>query len=194
MELREVPHRSRRHGRGTLRAAGRARHRRGRPGHREGAALIQVAVCGPADCTEAERRAAHEVGRLLAARGAVVLCGGYGGVMGAVTEGARSAGGLVVGVLSGADRAEAHPGLSAAIATGMGQARNALIVGSADAVIAVGGSWGTLSEVAHALRRGTVPVVQLGGWRLHDTDGAPVPGPVEAASPEEAVALTGLWP
>ncbi|WP_285576375.1 TIGR00725 family protein [Actinoallomurus iriomotensis] len=194
MELREVPHRPRRHGRGALRAAGRTRHRRGRPGHREGAALTQVAVCGPGDCTETERRAAYEVGRLLAARGAVVLCGGYGGVMGAATEGARSAGGLVVGVLSGDDRAEAHPDLSAAVATGMGQARNALIVGSADAVIAVGGSWGTLSEVAHALRRGTIPVVQLGGWRLYDPDGEPVPGPAEAASPEEAVALTGLWP
>jgi uncharacterized protein (TIGR00725 family) len=115
-------------------------------------------------------------------------------VMGAVTEGARSAGGMVVGVLSGDERAEAHPGLSAAIATGMGQARNAVLVGSADAVIVVGGSWGTLSELAHAMRRGTVPVVQLGGWRLHDADGRPVPGPVDASSPEEALRLTGLWP
>jgi uncharacterized protein (TIGR00725 family) len=131
------------------------------------------------------------VGRLLAARGAAVLCGGYGGVMGAVTEGARSAGGLVVGVLSGTDRADAHPDLSVAVATGMGQARNAVIAGSADAVIAVGGSWGTLSEVAHAMRGG-VPVVQLGGWRLYDADGAPVPGVLAAGSPEEAVALAGL--
>jgi uncharacterized protein (TIGR00725 family) len=123
-----------------------------------------------------------------------VLCGGYAGVMGAVTEGARSAGGLVVGVLSGADRSAAHPDLSAAVATGMGQARNALIVGSADAVIVIGGSWGTLSELAHAMRRGTVPVVQIGGWRLYDAHGEPVPGPVNAGSPEEAVSLTGLWP
>jgi uncharacterized protein (TIGR00725 family) len=122
-----------------------------------------------------------------------VICGGYTGVMGAVTEGARSSGGMVVGVLSGAERAEAHPGLSAVIATGMGQARNAAIVGSADAVIVVGGSWGTLSELAHAMRGGG-PVVQLGGWRLYDAEGRPVPGPVDAASPEEALRLTGLWP
>jgi uncharacterized protein (TIGR00725 family) len=122
-----------------------------------------------------------------------VLCGGYGGVMGAAAEGARAAGGTVVGVLSGADRAEAHPALSAAVATGMGQARNAILTGSADAVIVVGGSWGTLSELAHAMRRG-VPVVQIGGWRLHDAGGRPVPGPVSAGSPEDAVHLTGLWP
>jgi uncharacterized protein (TIGR00725 family) len=122
-----------------------------------------------------------------------VLCGGYTGVMGAVTEGARSAGGMVVGVLSGADRADAHPDLTAAVATGMGQARNPVIVGSADAVIVVGGSWGTLSELAHAMRRGTVPVVQLGGWRLFDAEGRPVPGPLDAAAPEEALRLTGLW-
>jgi uncharacterized protein (TIGR00725 family) len=123
-----------------------------------------------------------------------VLCGGYSGVMAAVTEGARTAGGTVVGVLSGADRAEAHPDLSVAIATGLGQARNPVIVGSADAVIVVGGSWGTLSELAHAMRRGTVPVVQLGGWQLHDAGGRLVPGPLTASSPEEAVRLTGLWP
>ena len=123
-----------------------------------------------------------------------MLCGGYSGVMGAVTEGARTGGGTVVGVLSGADRAEAHPDLSIAIATGMGQARNPVIVGSADAVIVVGGSWGTLSELAHAMRRGTVPVVQLGGWQIYDAGGRPVPGPVQASSPEEAIRLTGLWP
>jgi uncharacterized protein (TIGR00725 family) len=113
--------------------------------------------------------------------------------MAAVTEGARTAGGTVVGVLSGADRAEAHPDLSVAVATGMGQARNPVIVGSADAVIVIGGSWGTLSELAHAMRRGTVPVVQLDGWRLYDTGGRPVPGPIEASTPDEAVRLTGLW-
>ncbi len=154
---------------------------------------IQVAVCGPADCTEAERRAAYEVGALLAGRGAVVLCGGYTGVMAAVTEGARSAGGLVVGVLSGADRAGAAPGLSAAVVTGMGQARNAILVRSADAVIVIGGSWGTLSELALAMRRGDVPVVQLGGWQVRDARGAPVPGVRRATTPEEAVRNTGLW-
>lgn len=113
--------------------------------------------------------------------------------MAAVTEGARAEGGTVVGVLSGADRTAAHPGLTAALATGMGQARNAIIVGSADAVIVVGGSWGTLSEVAIAMRHGAVPVVQLGGWRLRDAEDRPVPGPSQAATPEEAVRLTGLF-
>lgn len=127
-------------------------------------------------------------------RGAVVLCGGYAGVMGAVTEGARSAGGMVVGVLSGGERATAHPDLTVAIATGLGQARNAVLVGSADAVIVIGGSWGTLSELAHAMRHGDVPVVQLGGWRLRDAGGRPVDGPLDATSPEDALRLTGLWP
>jgi uncharacterized protein (TIGR00725 family) len=79
------------------------------------------------------------------------------------------------------------------VRTGMGQARNVVLIGSADAVIAVGGSWGTLSEVAHALRRaadrGSLPVVSLGGWRVVDRDGRPVPGVVEARDPEHAVAL-----
>ena len=95
-------------------------------------------------------------------------------------------------MLSGTDRTEAHPELSAAIATGMGQARNAILVGSADAVIVVGGSWGTLSELAHAMRAG-IPVVELGGWRLQDATGHPVSGPVHATSPEDAARLTGLW-
>ncbi len=113
--------------------------------------------------------------------------------MAAVTEGARSRNGVVVGVLSGTDRTNAHPNLTAAVATGMGQARNAALVNSADAVIVIGGSWGTLSELALAMRRETVPVVQLGGWRIHDESG-PVPdGPIRASSPEEAVRLTGLW-
>jgi uncharacterized protein (TIGR00725 family) len=154
---------------------------------------VQVAVCGPAECTGAERDAARAVGRLLAGRGAVVVCGGGGGVMAAVAAGARSAGGVVVGVLPGADRSGASPDLTVAVPTGMGQARNAVIVNAADAVIVVGGSWGTLSEVALAMRRGGVPVVQLGGWRVVDGRGGPVEGVRYAADPGEAVALTGLW-
>lgn len=151
--------------------------------------VIQVAVCGPALCTVAESAAAREVGALLAGAGAVVLCGGYGGVMDAAAEGASGAGGLVVGILSGTDRSEASPHLGAAVATGMGQARNSILVGSADAVIAVGGSWGTLSEVAMALRRGVGPVISLGGWRITDAEGRPVPGPAPAHTPREAVRL-----
>ncbi|MFF4959203.1 TIGR00725 family protein [Streptomyces sp. NPDC001222] len=156
---------------------------------------VQVAVCGPAQCGEREWHLAHELGRLLAERQAVVICGGHGGVMAAVAAGARSRDGLVVGVLPGADRAGAGPDLSVAIATGMGQARNSVIVHSGDAVIVVGGSWGTLSELALAVRRGGVPVVQLGdGWRLVEAGGHEVPGVRHARTPAEALDLTGLWP
>jgi uncharacterized protein (TIGR00725 family) len=151
--------------------------------------VFQVAVCGPGDCTAHESAVAREVGALLARAGAVVLCGGYGGVMAAAAEGAAAAGGLVVGVLSGADRSGASPRLSAVLVTGMGQARNSALVGSADAVIAVGGSWGTLSEVAMAMRRGGLPVVGLGGWQLTDAQGRGVPGPAAARTPAEAVRL-----
>lgn len=150
---------------------------------------LQVAVCGPSRCTPTEAAYARRVGELLADRGAVVLCGGGDGVMAAVAAGGRAAGGLVIGVLPGPDRSDAGPHLSAAIVTGMGQARNAILVRSADAVIVIGGSWGTLSEVALAMRRGGVPVVSLGGWQLLDQNGDPVPGPHLADSPEQAVSL-----
>jgi uncharacterized protein (TIGR00725 family) len=155
---------------------------------------IQVAVCGPRDCTSEDESNAREVGRLLAERGAVVICGGYTGVMAAAAAGARSAGGTVVGVLSGADRADAAPDLSVVIPTGVGEARNSIIVNSGDAVIVIGGSWGTLSELALAMRLGRTPVVQLGGWRILDGDGHPISGVEHASTPEEALALTGLWP
>jgi uncharacterized protein (TIGR00725 family) len=154
---------------------------------------IQVAVCGPRECGEELRGLAFETGRLLAERGAVVICGGYGGVMAAAAHGGSSAGGTVVGVLSGADRQGASPHLSVVIPTGLGQARNAVIVNSGDAVIVIGGSWGTLSEVAFAVRGGRVPVVQLGGWRISDAAGRPLPGPRPARTPREALDLTGLW-
>jgi uncharacterized protein (TIGR00725 family) len=156
--------------------------------------MIQIAVCGPADCTDDEWITAHEIGAALASHGATVICGGYGGVMAAVAAGARSAGGLVVGILSGPDREGAGPDLSVVLPTGMGQARNMLIVNAADAVIVVGGSWGTLSELAMAVRAGRVPVVQVGGWYLLDQIKQQIPGVVQAATPAEAIELTGLFP
>ncbi len=150
-------------------------------------------MCGPRDCTDDDRRHAREVGRLLAERGAVVICGGYTGVMAEVAAGAKAAGGTVVGVLSRADREGAGPDLTIAIATGVGEARNSIIVNSGDAVIVIGGSWGTLSELALAKRRGGVPVVQLGGWRVVGPDGDLVPGVDYADTPAEALAQTGLW-
>src|SRR5262245_34465295 len=144
---------------------------------------IQVSVCGPRNCTEEDRSNAREVGRLLAIRGAVVICGGYTGVMAEVAAGAAAAGGTVVGILSRADREGANPELTITIPTGVGEARNNIIVNSGDAVIVVGGSWGTLSELALAKRRGEVPVVQLGGWRIVDADQQPVLGIEHAATP-----------
>lgn len=145
----------------------------------------QIAVCGPADCTPAEAEWARDVGVLLARAGATVLCGGAGGVMAAVARGASSAGGLVIGVRPDAD-GRTPDDFSAVLWTGLGQARNVVLVLSADAIIAVGGSWGTLSEVALAMRRGR-PVISLGGWGVVDAAGRPVPGVVVAADPAEAV-------
>jgi uncharacterized protein (TIGR00725 family) len=145
----------------------------------------QVAVCGPGDdATEEDCANAFRIGELLAERGAVVLCGGGGGVMAAVAAGGQSVDGVVVGVR--ADDAR-PPGFSVTLATNLGQARNAVIVWSADAVIVVGGSWGTLSELALARRRGGVPVVSLGGWQVLDRDGRPVDGIEHVSTPEQAV-------
>lgn len=134
---------------------------------------VVVAVIGPGEASDELCALAREVGCRLAEAGAVVVTGGLGGVMAAAAEGARSAGGLVIGVLPGNDRTAANDHVSVAIPTGLGQARNAVVVGSADAVIAVGGSWGTLSEIALARRTGT-PVVGLRGWSVRDEAGRAV--------------------
>ena len=125
----------------------------------EGKTARYVAVVGPGEARPEEVAAAREVGRLLAEAGAVVLTGGLGGVMAAATEGASAAGGLTVALLPGTDRSVSSA--TVAIPTGLGEMRNALLVRAADAVIAVGGSWGTLSEIALAQRTG-VPLVCLG--------------------------------
>jgi uncharacterized protein (TIGR00725 family) len=122
-----------------------------------------VAVCGASEATPSQIDAAREVGKLLARNGVVVLNGGYGGVMEAVSEGAAGEGGTVVGILSGDDRTAANPHLTVAIATGLGQARNNVIVTAADSVIAIGAGWGTLSEIALARRLGR-SVVALDTW------------------------------
>jgi uncharacterized protein (TIGR00725 family) len=139
-----------------------------------------VAVIGPGQASDEELSQATVVGRLLAEAGAVVVCGGLGGVMAAVAEGADAAGGTVIGLLPGTDRAEANTHVTVAIPTGMGEMRNALIIRAVDAVVAVGGAYGTLSEIALALRAG-VPVVGLGTWDLDDV--------IDAPDPHAAVAL-----
>ena len=148
---------------------------------------VQVAVCGPRHCTPEDERNARRVGELLAERDAVVICGGGIGVMAAVAAGARAKGGIVIGIRPNGTREGASPDLTATIVTNLGEARNAVIVWSADAVIAIGGSWGTLSEVALAMRRGDVPVITLGGWSIMDSGGKAVEGLRVAESPEKAV-------
>jgi uncharacterized protein (TIGR00725 family) len=144
-----------------------------------------VAVVGPGGrASPDELESAEKVGRLLAEGGAVVVCGGLGGVMEAACRGACSAGGLTIGILPGRDRREANPFVEVAMPTGLGEARNALVVRAADAVVAVGGAYGTLSEIALALKGGT-PVVGLRTWELA-RGGHPDAGVVQAGSAEEA--------
>lgn len=114
-----------------------------------------VAVCGPAEADPVLLDHARRAGTLLAAGGWVVLTGGLGGVMAAAADGAFAAGGTAIAILPGADRSAASPGHAFALPTGMGEMRNALLVRCADAVLAIGGSWGTLSEVALAARTAT---------------------------------------
>jgi len=124
-----------------------------------------IAVVGPGQAAAEQLTAAEEVGAEVAAAGAVLVCGGLGGVMEAACRGARSRGGMTVGLLPGVDRGEANGWVQVALPTGLGEARNALIVRAADALVAVGGSWGTLSEIALAMRTG-VPVIGLATWEL----------------------------
>lgn len=137
---------------------------------------MQIAVIGHAQATEEEREGAHAAGRLIAGTGAVLVCGGLGGVMEAACRGAKEAGGTTVGILPGTEGG--NPYLDITISTGLGHARNVLVVLSADAVIAVGGSHGTLSEIAIALKTGR-PVYGINTWDIK--------GVIPCTSPEDAV-------
>ena len=149
---------------------------------------VSIAVCGPDPVPDADvERRAEQIGRLLARAGAVLVCGGLGGVMEAACRGAAAEGGTTIGILPDADRSRANPHLTYSIPTGMGEMRNTLIVRSADALIAVAGEFGTLSEIAFALKTG-VPVVGLDTWELAKPGGHPVDAFVRAGTPEEAVA------
>jgi uncharacterized protein (TIGR00725 family) len=141
---------------------------------------LLITVAGASRCDEATASLARRVGREIALRGGVLICGGLGGVMEAAAAGAREADGLTVGILPGESADDANPHIVVPIATGMGEARNVVNVRAADAVVAVAGSYGTLSEVAHALKMG-IPVVSLSSWEVSDEV-------VRADSPEEAVA------
>jgi uncharacterized protein (TIGR00725 family) len=146
---------------------------------------IRIAVVGGSRAGRQAIENAFAVGRLIARSGAIVVCGGLGGVMEAACRGAREEGGLVVGILPGGSPADANPWVDVPIATGLGYTRNALVVMNADAVIAIDGEYGTLSEIAYGKIHGR-KVVGLGTWD--------VKGIVAATTPEEAVrmALEGL--
>jgi hypothetical protein len=140
-----------------------------------------IAVLGGAEVSPQIYDLALQVGRLLAESGATILCGGRSGVMEAVCRGAKEKNGVTIGVLPGQSREEANPYVDYAIVTGLGEARNVIIVRSADAAIAIDGGYGTLSEIAFCLKLG-VPVVSLAGWSFD-------PGIRIAATPEDAVRL-----
>lgn len=126
---------------------------------------IRIAVCAPGTATDEELLLAGGVGKALAEQGCTLVCGGLGGAMAAASRGAKSAGGTTIGIIPGYDDRAANPWIDHVICTGIGQARNALVVATGQAVIATGGGWGTLSEVALALRIGR-PVVLLGSWGM----------------------------
>jgi len=148
---------------------------------------MYVAVVGSAVCDAGTAALAETVGQEVARAGAVLVCGGRGGVMEAACRGARAEGGLTVGILPGTDRREANAYVDVPIVTGLGEARNAIVVRTADAVIAVSGGYGTLSEIGLALKMGR-PVVGLGTWEL-GRGGRPVEAVLRAQTPQEAVEL-----
>ncbi|MEW6581932.1 MAG: LOG family protein [Actinomycetota bacterium] len=151
--------------------------------------LRVVAVIGPGAPDDGDdARAAAEVGRALARAGAWVVTGGLGGVMAAASRGARAEGGRVLAVVPGTERGEARADADAVVATGVGEARDLAVVASADAVIAVGGGWGTLAEIGLARKLGR-PVVLLSSWRIATPDGGAPAGVTVASAPDEAVSL-----
>lgn len=140
-----------------------------------------MAVIGGGQATPETARLAREVGRLLAQEGAVVICGGLGGVMAAVAQGVQEMGGVSIGILPDPDRSRANPFLTYSIPTNLGHARNMIIAHAAEALIAVNGGYGTISEAAIALKLGKPVIALKADWNL--------PGTTRVATPEEAVAV-----
>jgi uncharacterized protein (TIGR00725 family) len=133
---------------------------------------VYVAVIGAGQATPEQELVAERVGALLAEAGAVLVSGGRGGVMLASCRGAHQRGGITVGLLPGTDRAEGNPYLTVALPTGLGELRNGLVARTADGLIAVGGGWGTLSEIGFAMRLGR-PLVAVGSWTVAGPEGGP---------------------
>ncbi len=154
---------------------------------RPGRAGVAIGVIGEGVCSRRAAADAERVGRAIAGAGAVVFCGGLAGVMQAASRGAARAGGVVVGILPGFDARDANPWITIPVVTGMDQARNVILVRSCEAIVAIGGRYGTLSEIALALKLG-VPVVGLRTWRLAPPERRRVPL-LTATTPEGAVAV-----
>jgi uncharacterized protein (TIGR00725 family) len=148
---------------------------------------LHIGVVGEGVCSARAARDAERVGAATARAGAVLFCGGLKGVMEAAARGAARAGGLVVGLLPGFSRRDANRWVTVPVVTGVDQARNVILVRSCDAIVAIGGMYGTLSEIALALKLG-IPVVGLRTWRLRQPQGRRV-ALLAAATPEQAVAL-----
>jgi uncharacterized protein (TIGR00725 family) len=146
---------------------------------------MHIGVLGPNTTSAAQYQLGMDVGRCIAEAGAVLFCGGLGGMMRAAAEGAKSAGGQTIGILPGTDKTAANEFIDIAIPTDLGAYRNALLVRSCDAVIAIHGAYGTLSEIAFALRL-NVPVIGLNTWEVH-RDGQADPGIHVAHTAKEAV-------
>lgn len=146
---------------------------------------IFIAVIGGSDCSAQEDKLAEEVGREIVRQGAMLVCGGLGGVMEAACRGASKEGGLTIGVLPGDNRQAANPYVQIPIVTGMGYARNVAVVKSAQVVIAIDGSYGTLSEIGHALQS-RIPVIGLNTWSL-SIDGQVDNSIIPAENPKDAV-------
>jgi len=145
-----------------------------------------IAVIGGSNCTAEEARLAEEVGRELARKGVILVCGGMSGIMEAACRGASAEGGLTIGILPGDSRQAANPYVQIPIVTNLGEARNVIVVKSAEVVIAVGGGYGTLSEIGHALRNG-IPVIGLNTWSL-SRNNQPDNSIIQAQDPADAVA------
>ncbi len=146
-----------------------------------------VSVVGQSICDEAMTAVGEELGELLAERGLVVICGGMGGVMSAVAAGVRRRDGVCIGILPGLDRSRADAALSYSVCTGVGHGRNLAVAASGDVVIALGGAWGTLSEIALARCAGRT-VILLDSWRIEPRVGEP-DGVLPAQTPLEAAEL-----
>jgi uncharacterized protein (TIGR00725 family) len=147
--------------------------------------LIFIGVIGGSEVSPPVARLAEEVGREIARRGAALVCGGLTGVMEAACKGANEAGGLTIGILPGDNRRAANPYVKIPIVTGLGYARNVAVVKSSQAVIAIDGRYGTLTEIGHALQSG-IPVIGLGTWEIV-RDGKVDKNIIIAENPQEAV-------